>query len=116
MESELPGFADLATAIRGTENVTYDLSSNNIVQRVDRNYHLSNWLYFAKPLPDSDVNDASFVVRDGPAGYACYVKGNEDAYLPADLPWGYLDGSRKSMYCYVKISNKRSLTYAHPAS
>ena len=92
VESELPGPADLATAVRGIETVTYDLSNDSIVQRVDRNYHTSNWLYIAKPLPDSDTIDASYVVRDGSAGYACYVKGNEGAFLPTDQPWGYLDG------------------------
>ena len=93
VESELPGVADLATAVGGIETITYDLSNDNLLQRIDRTYRLSNWLYFARPLFDDGTNNVSYVVRDGTAGYACYIKGNEDVFLPTnDQLWGYLDG------------------------
>ena len=80
------------------------------MQRTDRDFHLSNWLYFGNPI--EDTIDASFVVREGTDGYACYVKGNENAVLPTEQVWGYVDGSSNSFFAISRsLTDYHSLTY-----
>ena len=69
----------------------YDLSGTEVKQRIDRKYSLGNiWLW---GRPSLEPNDVSIVVHGGPTGYACYNRGNEVAGLPANVVWGYTDGS-----------------------
>ena len=94
MESVVPGFADNAIATTGTENITYDLSGSDVVQRIDRAYQIGEFWYFARPQLDS--NNAIVVVHGGVKGFACYNQGNEVVFAPGPVPWGYTDGRQSS--------------------
>lgn len=90
-ESITPGFADNTIATAGTQTISYDLSGNlsSIVQRIDREYMISEYWYFGRA--QLQPMNVSLVVRSGSDGYACYVQGNEGIYQdPAQLG-GYTD-------------------------
>ena len=79
----------MATA--GSQTISYNLSGNafDISQRIDRAYMISEFYYFSRP--QLQPMNVSIVVRGGPQGYGCYVKGNEGIYQdPAQLG-GYTD-------------------------
>ncbi len=43
MESVVLGFASTADTTVGTETITYDLSASDVVQRIDREYSISEF-------------------------------------------------------------------------
>jgi hypothetical protein len=67
-----------------------------VVQRIDKAYTLGNFWNFARP--NLDPVDASIVVRDGSAGYGCYVKGNEHVFNDPNSTFGYTDGKNTHLY------------------
>lgn len=90
-ESITPGFADNTIATAGSQTISYDLSGSlsDISQRIDRAYMISEYWYFGRA--QLQPMNVSLVVRGGPQGYGCYVKGNEGIYQdPAQLG-GYTD-------------------------
>lgn len=92
-----PNFPDNYIATAGSLVMSYDLSGgpDDIVQRLDKNYAISEYWYFGRPQLDP-VN-ASIVTRSGVQGYSCYVVGNEAVYTPTQVPFGYTD--RESHLC-----------------
>ncbi|PMD34561.1 metallo-beta-lactamase superfamily protein [Hyaloscypha variabilis F] len=83
--------SDTVIAVSGNQNVTfsYPADGSSILQRIDRNWHLSEEWYFASPF--AEPRSFSLVVRGGDDGYACYTEGNNIVYLPATVTQGYVD-------------------------
>lgn len=90
-ESVTPGFADNTIATAGFQTISYNLSGGleDIVQRIDRQYMISEYWYFGRP--NLEPMNASIVTRGGSNGYSCYIRGNEGLYTPPLLPGGYTD-------------------------
>ncbi|KAM6519328.1 hypothetical protein FALCPG4_012971 [Fusarium falciforme] len=81
--------ADTAMAISGAQNVSFSFDSNELTQRIDRILKPSE--YWSWGSPRLDEFNHSLVVRGGKNGFACYVRGNNQIWLPADLTSGYAD-------------------------
>ncbi|KAH6880353.1 hypothetical protein B0T10DRAFT_412091 [Thelonectria olida] len=81
--------ADIGVAITGSQNISFQLNSGELQQRIDRRFVPSDYWIWASPK--LDLFDFSLVVRGGDDGYACYVKGNNQIWLPPDLASGYTD-------------------------
>lgn len=90
-ESFTPGFPDNTIATAGTQTISYNLSGtfDEIVQRIDRAYAISEYWYFGRP--QLEPMNVSLVTRSGEQGYSCYVHGNEGLYSPPNYPDGYTD-------------------------
>ena len=91
MESFTPGFADRSIATTGAQTIHYTFSGpvNQTMQRIDRHYEIDEYWDFGRPL-DNPMN-VSLITRIGLDGFSCYVRGNENLYLPEDATWGYTD-------------------------
>ncbi|SCO78404.1 uncharacterized protein FRV6_02617 [Fusarium oxysporum] len=83
--------ADTAVAISGSQNVSFSYSSGQLTQRIDRTFKPSEYWYWASARLDEF--DYSLVVRGGKDGFACYVRGNNQIWLPANLTSGYVDAA-----------------------
>ncbi|KAI8660348.1 hypothetical protein NCS57_01011700 [Fusarium keratoplasticum] len=81
--------ADTAMAISGAQNVSFSFDSNELTQRIDRILKPSE--YWSWGSPRLDEFNHSLVVRGGKNGFACYVRGNNQIWLPAGLTSGYTD-------------------------
>ncbi|RSL46596.1 hypothetical protein CEP53_010263 [Fusarium sp. AF-6] len=81
--------ADTAMAISGAQNVSFSFDSNELTQRIDRILKPSE--YWSWGSPRLDEFNHSLVVRGGKNGFACYVRGKNQIWLPADLTSGYTD-------------------------
>ncbi|KAJ4204257.1 hypothetical protein NW767_004449 [Fusarium falciforme] len=81
--------ADTAMAISGAQNVSFSFDSNELTQRIDRILKPSE--YWSWGSPRLDEFNHSLVVLGGKNGFACYVRGNNQIWLPADVTSGYTD-------------------------
>ena len=90
-QSVTPGYADNTIATAGSQTISYNLSGNafDISQRIDRAYMISEYWYFGRP--QLQPMNVSIVVRGGPQGYGCYVKGNEGIFQDPVQLGGYTD-------------------------
>ncbi|KAM6509851.1 hypothetical protein FALCPG4_017491 [Fusarium falciforme] len=83
--------ADTYVATSGSQNISFRVDQGFLEQRIDRHLVPSNYWYWGsqelKPL------DFSLVVNEGKDGFACYVKGNNQIYLPHELAPGYTDSA-----------------------
>ncbi|KAF5009447.1 hypothetical protein FDECE_4330 [Fusarium decemcellulare] len=83
--------ADTSVAVSGSQNISFRLTEGFLEQRIDRRATPSNYWSWAslelKPL------DFSLVVNEGDDGFACYVRGNNQIFLPQDLTSGYTDAA-----------------------
>ncbi|EEU37113.1 uncharacterized protein NECHADRAFT_52281 [Fusarium vanettenii 77-13-4] len=81
--------ADTYVATSGSQNISFRVDQGFLEQRIDRRLVPSNHWYWGsqelKPL------EFSLVVNEGKDGFACYVKGNNQIYLPQELAPGYTD-------------------------
>ncbi|KAH8892699.1 hypothetical protein GQ53DRAFT_860750 [Thozetella sp. PMI_491] len=75
--------ADTAVAIAGHQNISFRFSSAIVANTL-----LDYWIWDS---PKLDPIDFSLVVRGGDDGFACYVRGNNQIWLPTDLASGYTD-------------------------
>ncbi|KAG5808927.1 hypothetical protein H9Q74_014347 [Fusarium xylarioides] len=84
--------ADTAVAISGSQNISFSYASDQLTQRIDRGFKPSAeyWYWASARL---DEFDYSLVVRGGKDGFACYVRGNNQIWLPANLTFGYVDAA-----------------------
>ncbi|KAG5767602.1 hypothetical protein H9Q72_004596 [Fusarium xylarioides] len=84
--------ADTAVAISGSQNISFSYASDQLTQRIDRGFKPSAeyWYWASARL---DEFDYSLVVRGGKDGFACYVRGNNQIWLPANLTSGYVDAA-----------------------
>ncbi len=69
VESVVPGFADSTIAMTGTETINDDLSGSDVVQRIDRTYHIGDFWNLGQPQLDS--NNATLIIHSGTKGFAC---------------------------------------------
>ncbi|KAF4973911.1 hypothetical protein FZEAL_9137 [Fusarium zealandicum] len=83
--------ADTAVAISGSQNVSFSFDSEQLTQRIDRIFKASD--YWSWASPSLDPFDFSLVVRGSKDGFACYVRGNNQIWLPVDLASGYTDSA-----------------------
>lgn len=60
---------------------------------------LEYWYWASARL---DEFDYSLVVRGGKDGFACYVRGNNQIWLPANLTSGYVDGEFGLLFLLLK--------------
>ncbi|KAL7768576.1 hypothetical protein ACKLNR_002877 [Fusarium oxysporum f. sp. zingiberi] len=88
--------ADTAVAISGSQNVSFSYSSGQLTQRIDRTFKPSEYWYWASARLDEF--DYSLVVRGGKDGFACYVRGNNQIWLPANLTSGYVDAALAELF------------------
>ncbi|KAM0430061.1 hypothetical protein ACHAPT_006067 [Fusarium lateritium] len=83
--------ADTSVATSGSQNVSFRLDQGFLEQRIDRRLVPSSYWSWGslelKPL------EFSLVVNEGKDGFACYVKGNNQIYLPQELAPGYTDSA-----------------------
>lgn len=81
---------DRFIATQGRQNLTFSFTGPEMQQRIDRFHYLADFWDFAdltlQPL------DYSIVVHGGDDGWACYTKGNNQIFIPPDVPWGYANG------------------------
>ncbi|KNB01488.1 hypothetical protein FOXG_04717 [Fusarium oxysporum f. sp. lycopersici 4287] len=82
--------ADTAVEISGSQNVSFSYSSGQLTQRIDRTFKPKYWYWASARL---DELDYSLVVCGGKDGFACYVRGNNQIWLPANLTSGYVDAA-----------------------
>lgn len=104
--------ADTGVSSTGSQNVSFDLTSTDLKQRIDRRYIPAGTLtckadkstrwesvlteglvaYWLWGRPQLDQYDNSLVVSGGDDGFACYVKGNNEVWLPPAIASGYTKG------------------------
>ncbi|KAL6405068.1 hypothetical protein AUP68_11911 [Ilyonectria robusta] len=81
--------ADTFIAISGHQNISFSFASDELQQRIDRQFVPSSYWVWASPA--LDPFNFSLVVQSGDDGFACYVHGNNQIWLPPDLASGYTD-------------------------
>ncbi|KAL7935120.1 hypothetical protein V8C35DRAFT_279576 [Trichoderma chlorosporum] len=91
MQSYELNLADTAVAISGQQNISFSFTSDELVQRIDRRWTPSSYWSWARP--SLDPFDFSLVVRGGNDGYACFVRGNNQVWLPSNATSGYTDSA-----------------------
>ncbi|KAI1009833.1 hypothetical protein LB504_003014, partial [Fusarium proliferatum] len=92
--------ADTAIAISGSQNISFSYDSDQLAQRIDRVFKPSEYWYWASARLDEF--DYSLVVRGGKDGFACYVRGNNQIWLPANLTSGYVDGKLRLLFLLLE--------------
>ncbi|KAM0545993.1 hypothetical protein ACHAPJ_011105 [Fusarium lateritium] len=91
MQSYTMNKADTAVAISGSQNVSFSYDSDQLTQRIDRIFKPGEyWCWGSSRLDDFDY---SLVVSGGKDGFACYVRGNNQIWLPANVTSGYIDAA-----------------------
>jgi len=110
--------ADQFVAITGHQNISFSYSLPVLQQRIDREFIPAGKLFPTKSSPLSLIRadywiwgsptlspiDYSLVVKEGPTGFACYVRGNNVIFLPPDLTQGYTDGMASRCLSNLKTS------------
>ncbi|KAH6980842.1 hypothetical protein BKA56DRAFT_632550 [Ilyonectria sp. MPI-CAGE-AT-0026] len=81
--------ADTFIAISGHQNISFSFASDELQQRIDRQFVPSSYWVWASPA--LEPFNFSLVVQSGDDGFACYVHGNNQIWLPPDLASGYTD-------------------------
>ncbi|KAG5754850.1 hypothetical protein H9Q70_002561 [Fusarium xylarioides] len=81
--------ADVSAATSGTQNVSYELDYPLLRQRIDRRIQPSHSWGWASP--ELQPMEFSLVVWTGDGNYACYVKGNNEVFLPRNVTSGCVD-------------------------
>lgn len=90
-ESQVPGHPDRAVIVEGSQTISYDSTGNSsdVVQRIDKQHTVSDFFFWTRP--SLEPFNVSLVVRGGPSGYACYIRGNDHVLNPSESPFGYTD-------------------------
>ncbi|KAH7139969.1 hypothetical protein B0J13DRAFT_478345 [Dactylonectria estremocensis] len=83
--------ADTFIAISGHQNISFSFMSEELQQRIDRQFVPSS--YWVWGSPTLNAFNFSLVVQSGDDGFACYVNGNNQIWLPSDLASGYTDAA-----------------------
>ncbi|KAF4446985.1 hypothetical protein F53441_9456 [Fusarium austroafricanum] len=80
---------DVSVATSGSQNISFNLNLSRMRQRIDRRVQISNsWIWAS---PTLEPMDFSLVVHSGLFGCACYVRGNNQVFLPRNVTAGYVD-------------------------
>ncbi|KAM5344363.1 hypothetical protein ACJ41O_012900 [Fusarium nematophilum] len=109
MQSYEMSRADVGVAISGSQNISFKLDSDDLVQRIDRRFVPSDYWIWASP--ELTPFDFSLIVRGGSDGFACYAKGNNQIWLPSDLPSGYTDVHDSSRDITIIMDPKLKVPY-----
>jgi hypothetical protein len=116
--------ADQYVAIQGHQTLSFSFNTTQLQQRIDRYFipsggSTSLFLGTCSPSKISDYwiwgtgaldpIDYSLVVKSGDNGFACFVRGNNEIFLPPDLVGGYTDGE-----CFYSLHFPISLLLMAP--
>uniref|UniRef100_A0A8H7N103 Metallo-beta-lactamase domain-containing protein n=1 Tax=Bionectria ochroleuca TaxID=29856 RepID=A0A8H7N103_BIOOC len=82
--------ADTPVAVSGSQNISFSFDSGELTQRIDRKFPPPYWSW---ATPSNDDFDHSLVVHGGENGFACYIRGNNQVWLPTNLASGYTDAA-----------------------
>ncbi|EXK25181.1 hypothetical protein FOMG_18157 [Fusarium oxysporum f. sp. melonis 26406] len=83
--------ADTFVSISGSQNISFRLDQGFLEQRIDRRATPSS--YWSWGNNDLTPLEFSLVVNEGKDGFACYVQGNDQIFLPPGLTSGYTDAA-----------------------
>ncbi|KAF5248682.1 hypothetical protein FANTH_5752 [Fusarium anthophilum] len=83
--------ADVSAAISGKQNVSYELDYPLLRQRIDRHIQPSHSWGWASP--ELEPMEFSLVVWTGDGNSACFVKGNNQVFLPRNVTSGCVDAA-----------------------
>ncbi|EXL73131.1 hypothetical protein FOPG_11475 [Fusarium oxysporum f. sp. conglutinans race 2 54008] len=90
MQSYHMSRADTFVSISGSQNISFRLDQGFLEQRID---HLATpSSYWSWGNNDLTPLEFSLVVNEGKNGFACYVQGNDQIFLPPGLTSSYTDG------------------------
>ncbi|KAH6886173.1 hypothetical protein B0T10DRAFT_530431 [Thelonectria olida] len=101
--------ADTSVATSGSQNISFRLDQGFLEQRIDRRSVPSN--YWSSGSPELKPFEFSLVVNEGKDGFACYVKGSGQIYLPQELTAGYTDFHDPSREITVILDPKSKVPY-----
>ncbi|KAF5601782.1 hypothetical protein FPANT_1646 [Fusarium pseudoanthophilum] len=83
--------ADVSAATSGTQNISYEVDYPLLRQRIDRRIQPSHSWGWASP--ELQPMEFSLVVWTGEGNSACFVKGNNQVYLPRNVTAGCVDAA-----------------------
>ncbi|KAF4951559.1 hypothetical protein FGADI_7334 [Fusarium gaditjirri] len=81
--------ADVSAATSGTQNISYEVKGPVLRQRIDRHIQPSHAWGWASP--QLEPMEFSLVVQAGDDSFACFVKGNNEVFLPRNSTSGCTD-------------------------
>ncbi|KAF4441123.1 hypothetical protein FACUT_2891 [Fusarium acutatum] len=81
--------ADVSAATSGTQNISYEVDYPLLRQRIDRRVQPSHSWGWASP--QLEPMEFSLVVWTGDGDSACFVKGNNEVFLPQNVTSGCVD-------------------------
>ncbi|WJG37331.1 uncharacterized protein FOBCDRAFT_193650 [Fusarium oxysporum Fo47] len=81
--------ADVSAATSGSQNISYEVDWPLIRQRIDRRVQPSHSWGWASP--QLEPLEFSLVVQAGEEDFACFVKGNNEVFLPRNSTSGCVD-------------------------
>ncbi|EXM19340.1 hypothetical protein FOTG_12595 [Fusarium oxysporum f. sp. vasinfectum 25433] len=81
--------ADVSAATSGSQNISYEVDWPLIRQRIDRRVQPSHSWGWASP--QLEPLEFSLVVQAGEDDFACFVKGNNEVFLPRNSTSGCVD-------------------------
>ncbi|KAF5985470.1 hypothetical protein FBULB1_2899 [Fusarium bulbicola] len=88
--------ADVSAATSGTQNISYELDYPVLRQRIDRRIQPSHSWGWASP--ELEPMEFSLVVWTGDGDSACFVKGNNQVFLPRNVTSGCVDSALAANY------------------
>ncbi|EXA32919.1 hypothetical protein FOVG_15892 [Fusarium oxysporum f. sp. pisi HDV247] len=91
MQSYHMSRADTFVSISGSQNISFRLDQGFLEQRIDRLATPSS--YWSWGNNDLTPLEFSLVVNEGKNGFACYVQGNDQIFLPPGLTSSYTDAA-----------------------
>ncbi|EMT68868.1 hypothetical protein FOC4_g10004960 [Fusarium odoratissimum] len=83
--------ADVSAATSGSQNISYEVDWPLIRQRIDRRVQPSHSWGWASP--QLEPLEFSLVVQAGEDDFACFVKGNNEVFLPRNSTSGCVDSA-----------------------
>ncbi|KAG4291901.1 hypothetical protein FPRO06_13154 [Fusarium proliferatum] len=83
--------ADVSAATSGTQNISYEVDYPLLRQRIDRRIQPSHSWGWASPQLEPMA--FSLVVWTGDGNSACFVKGNNEVFLPRNITSGCVDAA-----------------------
>ncbi|CVL03817.1 uncharacterized protein FMAN_14980 [Fusarium mangiferae] len=83
--------ADVSAATSGTQNISYEIDYPLLRQRIDRRIQPSHSWGWASP--QLEPMEFSLVVWTGDGDSACFVKGNNEVFLPRNVTSGCVDAA-----------------------
>ena len=83
--------SDQSISAAGTQIMSFQEANNTLLERIDRAYSFNDYWIWAWPTLSPSIN-YSVVVHDGPNGFACFNRGQNDFYADDHTAaLGYVD-------------------------